>query len=196
MTKQIVLLLVLLCGVLSAQTTINGSRVILGDWNASGATGTRPDVVGTSLPATCTVGASYFKSDATAGHQSYRCVATNTWRPVAGLLSKSITIFDPVTGDSGRAQIYFPTAVTITRIACSVKAATSATINFEERAEATPDTAGTAVMASDLVCDTDSAAQTSFTNAGIATRVPLALTISAVSGTPNTLRVHIEYTVD
>jgi hypothetical protein len=109
---------------------------------------------------------------------------------------KSLTLFDPVTGDSGRIQVYFPTAVTITRVACSVKAATSATINLEERAEATPDTAGTAVLTSNLACDTNSEVSTTFTNAGIAARVPLALTITAVSGTPDTLRVHIEYTID
>lgn len=111
----------------------------------------------------------------------------------AGL--KSITVFDPVTGDSGRIQFEFPVAVTITRISCSVKAATSATINLDERAEATPDTSGTAVLTSGLACDVDSAASTTFSNAGIAANVPVALTISAVSGTPDTLRVHIEYTV-
>jgi hypothetical protein len=109
---------------------------------------------------------------------------------------KSLTLFDPVTGDSGRIQVYFPAAVTITRVACSVKAATSATINLEERAEATPDTAGTAVLTSNLACDTNSEVSTTFSNAGIAARVPLALTITAVSGTPDTLRVHIEYTID
>lgn len=110
--------------------------------------------------------------------------------------SKSLTIFDPVTGDSGRVQIIFPTAVTLTRISCSVKAATSATINAEERAAATPDTAGTAVLTSNLACDTDGASSTTFSNATIAAEVPLALTITAVSGTPDTLRVFIEYTVD
>jgi hypothetical protein len=109
---------------------------------------------------------------------------------------KSMTLFDPVTGDSGRIQISFPTAVTITRVSCSVKAATSATINLDERAEATPDTTGTAVLTSGLACDTDTEVSTTFTNAGIAARVPVALTISAVSGTPDTLRVHVEYTVD
>jgi hypothetical protein len=112
----------------------------------------------------------------------------------AGL--KSITLFDPVTGDSGRIQFEFPAAVTITSITCSVKAATSATINLDERAQATPDTSGTAVLTSDLACDTDSATSTTFSNASIAANVPVALTISAVSGTPDTLRVHISYTVN
>lgn len=109
---------------------------------------------------------------------------------------KSITIFDPVTGDSGRIQFEFPAAVTITSITCSVKAATSATINLDERSQATPDTSGTAVLTSDLACDTDSATSTTFSNASIAANVPVALTISAVSGTPDTLRVHISYSVN
>ncbi len=109
---------------------------------------------------------------------------------------KSITIFDPVTGDSGRVQFYFPYAVTITRVVCSVKAATSVTINLDERAEATPDTSGTAVLTSGLACDVTSEASTTFSNASIAANVPVALTISAVSGTPDTLRVHISYTVN
>jgi hypothetical protein len=69
-------------------------------------------------------------------------------------------------------------------------------MNWDERAEATPDTAGTAVLASDVVCDTDSQVSTSFANAGIAGRVPLALTISAVANAPTDLRAHIEYTIN
>jgi hypothetical protein len=107
-----------------------------------------------------------------------------------------MTVFDPVTGDSGRVQFVIPTAATITRVWCSVKAATSVTINLDERVEATPDTAGTSVLTSNLVCDTNAEVTTTFTNAGIAARAPVALTISAVSGTPDTLRVFVEYTID
>lgn len=110
--------------------------------------------------------------------------------------TKSLTIFDPVTGDSNDIQMYFGQAVTITRVACSVAAATSVTIQLDERAEATPNTAGTDVMTSALVCDTDSQATTTFTNATIALRVPLNLQVTAVSGTPGAVRVHIEGTYD
>jgi hypothetical protein len=109
---------------------------------------------------------------------------------------KSMTVFDPVTGDSGRVQFMFPNAVTITSISCSVKAATSATINLDERAFATPDTTGTSVLTSNLACDTDGATSTTFSNAGIAANVPVALLITAVSGTPDTLRVYVTYTID
>ena len=111
-------------------------------------------------------------------------------------LTKSLAIFDPATGDSNDIQMYFGQAVTITRVACSVAAATSVTIQMDERAEATPNTAGTDVMTAALVCDTDSQATTSFTNATIASRVPLNLQITGVSGTPGSVRIHIEYTVD
>ena len=37
------------------------------------------DLMGTSLPGTCTVGQRYFKTDATAGQNLYGCTATNTW---------------------------------------------------------------------------------------------------------------------
>lgn len=93
-------------------------------------------------------------------------------------------------------QFRLPFAGTVTSISCSVKAATSVSINLDERAVSTPDTSGTAVLTSALVCDTDSAVSTTFTNATLAANVPVALTISAVSGTPDTLRVHIKGTID
>lgn len=45
---------------------------------------TAPAKVGTSLPAACTVGDQFFKSDATAGQNLYGCTATNTWTLQAG----------------------------------------------------------------------------------------------------------------
>jgi hypothetical protein len=192
--RVFILVLVLAVSALG-QTTINGGRVITGSLDASGATATKPAKAGTTLPAACGAGEQYFKTDATAGKNLYGCTAANTWTLLTPITkTRSITLFDPVTGDSGRVQIMFPLAVTITRVACSVKAATSVTIQLDERAAATPDTAGTDVLTAALACDTNEEATSSFANAGIAARVPLALTISAVTGTPDTLRVHIEYT--
>jgi len=117
---------------------------------------------------------------------------------------RSVTLLDPVAGDSGRVQLMFPTAVTITRVTCNTLTATStATVNFEERGETTPGTTGTAVLSADLVADTNM--QTScasgcdvntITNAGIAARVPLAFTISAVANAPAEVTCHIDGTVD
>ncbi len=192
--KQITLATLFLAQLAFGQTVINGNRIITGSWDASDAGSTKPAKSGTSLPGTCSISEVFFKTDATAGKNLYACTANNTWTQVGAVVRiQPITIFDPVTGDSGRTQIMFPTAVTIKRIACNVRAATSVSINLDERAAATPDTAGTAVLGAALVCDTNEEVATSFDNASIAARTPLALTISAVSGTPDTLRVFIEY---
>ena len=51
-------------------------------------------------------------------------------------------------------------------------------------------------MTSDLVCDTDTQATTSFTNAGIAANAVLNLDMIAVASSPGVVRVHVEYTKD
>jgi hypothetical protein len=47
----------------------------------------KPWVIGTSLPATCSVGDAFFDSDATAGQNVYVCTATNTWTLSSGAIS-------------------------------------------------------------------------------------------------------------
>jgi hypothetical protein len=66
---------------LSGQTVVNGGRIQVGPWDASGATYTLPAKRGTTaqLPATCTQGAEYFATDATPGQNKYLCTAANTW---------------------------------------------------------------------------------------------------------------------
>jgi len=64
--------------------TVNGSLSVVGTLTAglvdfSGSTGTAPNKTGTALPATCTVGQTYFKTDAAAGRNVYACTAANTW---------------------------------------------------------------------------------------------------------------------
>lgn len=117
--------------------------------------------------------------------------------------TKSFVLLEPVTGDSGMLQVQFPVAVTITRVSASVQGGTSVTLNLDKRAETTPNTAGTDVLSAGLVADTDS--QTScaagcdvntITSGAVSARQLLALTISAVSGTVSTVRVHVEYTKD
>lgn len=179
------------------QTVINGNRAITGAWDAGSAASTRPAKAGTSLPATCSAGEQFFKTDAGGGKNLFLCAPANTWARSGQASSvRSVTLFDPSAGDSGRVQVMFDEAVTITRVACSVKGGTSATIQLDERTAAAPDAAGSAVMTSSLVCDADQEATAAFINAGIAARAPVALLISAISGTPDTLRVFISYTVD
>ncbi len=73
---------------LSGQTTINGNRVMLGSWNASGATHTLPSKTGPTaqLPSTCTQGEEYFATDASAGQNKYYCASTNTWTQTSAFL--------------------------------------------------------------------------------------------------------------
>jgi len=68
----------------AAQTVINGSRTLLGNWDASGASTTKPAKSGTTLPATCGIGEMFFKTNATPGANIYLCTATNTWTAAAG----------------------------------------------------------------------------------------------------------------
>lgn len=105
---------------------------------------------------------------------------------------KTIVISTPTAGDTNMAQIKFATPVTITRISCSTNVNT-ATIQFDERGEATPNTAGTDVMSGTLACDTDDQSTTSFANAGIAADAPLNLQIASVTGQPGIVRIYIEY---
>ena len=66
---------------LAGQTIVNGGRIQIGPWDASGATYTLPAQRGTTaqLPANCTQGAEYFATDAIPGQNKYLCTATNTW---------------------------------------------------------------------------------------------------------------------
>jgi hypothetical protein len=107
----------------------------------------------------------------------------------------SIVIFDPTTSDTNRVQHKFPSAVTLTRLSCSTNTGT-ASINFDERAEATPNTAGSNVLSAALVCDTDSQATNTFSDAAIAASAPLNLQITATSGTPGVVRIHLEFRAD
>ena len=68
----------------AAQQIINGSRTLLGNWDASGAATTKPAKTGTTPPATCGVGEVFFNSAASPGANLYLCSATNSWTQVQG----------------------------------------------------------------------------------------------------------------
>lgn len=77
-----------LSGALSAQTAIDlksQSRNI----DFSGASSTRPFKTGTALPAACTTGETFFKSNAAAGQNLYGCTATNTWTMMSASLTNT-----------------------------------------------------------------------------------------------------------
>jgi hypothetical protein len=106
------------------------------------------------------------------------------------MIPKDISIEDPDTSASGLVQLTYPFQFTITRIWCSTDVGT-VTIQFDERAEATPNTDGTDVMTAVLVCDDDTQATTSFANANIAANVPVNLDIDAVASSPTQVRIHV-----
>ncbi|MBI1941544.1 MAG: hypothetical protein HYS33_08575, partial [Acidobacteria bacterium] len=122
-------------------------------------------------------------------------VSSNQLATANKTVTKSIVIFEPTTSDTNKIQLYWPAAVTLQRIACSADTGT-VSINFDERAEATPNTAGTNTLASALVCDTDSQVTTSFSDSGIAVDVPYNLQITATSGTPTVVRIHVKAQVN
>jgi len=68
----------------AAQQIINGSRTLLGNWDASGAATTKPAKTGTALPALCGVGEVFFNSNASPGANLYLCAAANSWTQVLG----------------------------------------------------------------------------------------------------------------
>jgi len=84
MTKTIVCLLTLLShGLLCAQTAID-LRTQTKNVDFSSAATTKPFKTGTVLPASCTTGETFFKSDATPGRNLFGCVAANTWSLLSG----------------------------------------------------------------------------------------------------------------
>ena len=85
---------------LMGQTTINGSRTILGNWDASGALSTKPNQTGSALPGTCATGQTYFLTTAAAGQSLYLCQPANTWTAIAGGSGGAVTralVFDGAT---------------------------------------------------------------------------------------------------
>ena len=86
--KYGVVMCVFAASCLSAQTTID-ARTQTKSIDFSGAPSTTPAKVGTALPATCSIGASFFKSNAPVGQNLYGCTATNAWT----LLGAVTTVF-------------------------------------------------------------------------------------------------------
>jgi len=116
--------------------------------------------------------------------------------------TKSFNILTPTASDTNLVQMAFAQAITITRVYCSTDTGT-ATMNLDERAEATPNTAGTDVLSAAIVCDTGTRTScasgcdvNTITNATIAANVPLNVQIGSVASAPNVVRFHIDYTID
>ena len=120
--------------------------------------------------------------------------STDEMNADAGLYTNISTIIleNPVVTDDAKIQVKFATAVTIVRVSASTDVGTC-NFQFDERAEATPNTAGTDVMTAALQATTTTGSTTSFTNAGIAADAVLSLDIDAVGSSPTVVRIHIDY---
>jgi len=69
---------------LAAQLKINTAITEIGRVDGGGAASSAPAKSGTTLPANCTVGDQFFKTNATPGSNLYGCTATDTWTVLAG----------------------------------------------------------------------------------------------------------------
>lgn len=106
-------------------------------------------------------------------------------------LSVSIGAMDTVlTGDYPGWKV--PNNITITEVSAYTNSGT-VTFNIEERGETTPNTAGTDVMTSDLVADTDQQETTTFSNATLDKNDWMALVITSITGDPTLFGVTIYY---
>lgn len=71
-------LLATTCAILvSAQTTINGGRTVLGQWDATRAVSTKPAKMDTALPESCSSGEMFLKSGSAPSQMLYVCAAAN-----------------------------------------------------------------------------------------------------------------------
>jgi len=77
----------------NGQQIINGSRTLLGNWDASGAATTKPLKAGTAIPAACGLGEMFFKTDATAGANVFLCTGTNTWTQISSQAGSLTSVF-------------------------------------------------------------------------------------------------------
>ena len=110
--------------------------------------------------------------------------------------SFSMVLIAATSTDDAFLQWEAPNAITITEVNCSTDAGT-ATIQLDERTATTPNSAGTDIMSSTLVCDTDEQSTASFANAGIADGALVSLDVDATAaGQDENLRIHVIYTID
>ena len=164
----------------------NGTNFATSSGAASGTGGCTNQFVRTLNDDAAPTCASVGSSDITDGE-----VASSDLATANKTITKTVSIFDPTTSDTNKVQFYWPAAVTLQRVACATDAGT-VTIQFDGRAETTPNTAGTNSLTSSLVCDTDSQVTTIFSDSGIAIDVPHNLQITAASGTPSIVRIHVK----
>lgn len=101
----------------------------------------------------------------------------------------TIAFENPDVTDSGKFQHKLDYNGAFARISCSTDTGT-VSINFEVRTEAAPNSSGTQVLSTPLVCSASTAVSTTFQSATFAANSPLALVVSSNVGA-SLLRVHV-----
>lgn len=104
----------------------------------------------------------------------------------------SLTLLGPSPVDSGLPQWSPKNALQVKEISCTARDGT-VSINFEIRTRSAPYTAGPAVLATPLVCDSPAAVTTTILNSAIPGDAIVALTISTTTGSPAAVAVHLKY---
>jgi hypothetical protein len=106
-------------------------------------------------------------------------------------LTASWGVMDTVTtGDYPGWKV--PNNITVTEVSAYTNTGT-VTFNLEERAETTPNTAGTDVMTSDLIADDDQQKTGTFSNADLDRNDWLVLVVASITGDPTIISVTIRY---
>lgn len=109
-------------------------------------------------------------------------------------VTKHIYIENPTATDC-YPMAFVEDAVTVTDITGETDTGT-VTFNIEERAHGSAETAGTDLMAADLVADDDGVATQTFSNSAIAANSWLTFAASSIASSPTKLWVTVSYTVD
>lgn len=104
-------------------------------------------------------------------------------------------IENPVNGDDGQVQFKFPYDIRIQKFSCSTEAGT-VTLQLDKRNESTPNTAGTDILSSAIVCDTSTESTTSFSITSIAAYDVINFDVDGATGSPDSVRLHLEYLIE
>lgn len=115
-----------------------------------------------------------------------------TFAIVYGTGSISLDLEVPATTDSGNFQFEPKNVINIKRIACSVDSGT-VSINLNIRTEASPNTSGTNVLSTPLTCTPTTGVTTTFLNPVVPVTSPVAMIITATSGSPGVVRLFVDY---
>jgi len=108
--------------------------------------------------------------------------------------TKDLYLDDPTAADAGKDPGDIPSRRDHYAVWCSTTPGRRR-FQFDERAEATPNTGGTDVLTAPLICDSNTEATAAFATPD-RVRVPVNLDVDSVASTPTKLRIHIEFTLD